>query len=63
MISSIMKQFWQLFNPLVEVIFRIYKPNVIIVFDPLFSMIGFIILSESWTDVVEMSVIFFFNQL
>ena len=49
-----------------QIILRIYKPNFIIVFDPLFGMIGFIIFSEYWADgndVVKVFVIFFFNQL
>ena len=51
---------------MVEIIFRIYNPNFIIVFDPLFNVIGFIVFSECWADdndVVKIFVIFFFNQL
>ena len=51
---------------MVEIVLRIYKPNIIVAFDPLLSMIGLIIFSECWTndnDVVKMLVIFYFNQL
>ena len=54
-----------MFNLLVEIVFRIYKSNFIIVFDLLFRMIG-IIFSECWeddNDVVKMLIVFFFNQL
>ena len=47
---------------LVEIIFRIYKPNLIIVFDPLFSMIG-IIFSECWADVNDAVKKFFQSTL
>ena len=70
MISSIINSTFKnrnnsesLFNPLVEIILRIYKLNFIIIFDPLFRIIG-IIFSECWVDVndvVKMFVIFIFN--
>ena len=70
MISSIINSTFKnrnnsesLFNPLVEIILRIYKLNFIIIFDPLFRIIG-IIFSECWADVndvVKMFVIFIFN--
>ena len=44
----------------------ICKPNFIIAFDSLFSIIGFIFFSECSADdndVVKMFVILFFNQL
>ena len=50
---------------MVEIFLRLYKPNLIIIFDPLFSMIGFIF-SERWTDdndVVKMVVILVSNQV
>ena len=48
-----------------EIIFRIYKPNFITIFDPLPGLIGWIF-SEGGADddnVVEVFIVFFFNQL
>ena len=53
------------FQSMVEIVLRLYKSNIVTVFDPLLSMIG-IIFSECWTDdsdVVKILIVLFFNQL
>ena len=51
---------------MIEIVLWIYKPNITIVLDPTFSMIGFIIFSECWTNgdnIAKIFIVFFFNQL
>ena len=53
------------FNLLIEIAFRIHKPNFIIVFDPLLSMIGRIF-SQCWGEnnyKVKRFIVFFSNEL